>query len=84
MNPLAYWTYEDCWSYLRKHQVPYHPFHDVGFPSLGDMHSSARLPLNKWFEFGGERAARFLNMHNSDGSPKTECGIHTKISLKSH
>lgn len=21
LNPLAFWTFEDCWSYLRKHKV---------------------------------------------------------------
>lgn len=35
LNPLAFWSFEDCWSYLRKHNVPYHPLHDVGFSSLG-------------------------------------------------
>lgn len=43
LNPLAFWTFEDCWSYLRKHNVPYHPLHDVGFPSLGDMHSTKKV-----------------------------------------
>ena len=35
VNPLAMWTFEDCWAYCRRHKVPYHPLHDVGFPSLG-------------------------------------------------
>ena len=36
---------QDCWSYLRKHQVPYHPLHDAGFSSLGDMHSTKKVIL---------------------------------------
>lgn len=35
LNPIAFWSFEDCWLYLRKHNVPYHPLHDVGFSSLG-------------------------------------------------
>jgi phosphoadenosine phosphosulfate reductase len=80
MNPLAFWSFEDCWSYLRKHNVPYHPLHDVGFSSLGDMHSTKKVDHKIWFTYGGERSGRFQNLVNKDGSAKTECGIHTEIS----
>lgn len=79
LNPLAFWTFEDCWSYLRKHNVPYHPLHDVGFSSLGDMHSTKKVDPKIWFTYGGERSGRFQNLVNKDGSAKTECGIHTEI-----
>eukprot|EP00904_Undaria_pinnatifida_P003436 jgi/Undpi1/13093/HiC_scaffold_8.g02755.m1 len=77
-NPLAFWGFEDCWTYLRKHNVPYHPLHDVGFSSLGDMQSTRKVPLENWFSYGGERSGRFEGMKNKDGSEKTECGIHSK------
>jgi len=77
VNPLAFWSFEDCWNYLRKHNVPYHPLHDVGFSSLGDMQSTAKVPLEKWMTYGGERSGRFQGLTNKDGSVKTECGIHT-------
>jgi len=80
LNPLAFWSFEDCWSYLRKHNVPYHPLHDVGFSSLGDMHSTKKVDHKIWFTYGGERSGRFQNLVNKDGSAKTECGIHTEIS----
>jgi len=80
LNPLAFWSFEDCWSYLRKHNVPYHPLHDVGFSSLGDMHSTKKVEDKIWFTYGGERSGRFQNLVNKDGSAKTECGIHTEIS----
>lgn len=80
LNPLAFWSFEDCWSYLRKHSVPYHPLHDVGFSSLGDMHSTKKVEHKIWFTYGGERSGRFQNLVNKDGSAKTECGIHTAIS----
>jgi len=77
MNPIAFWTFEDCWKYIEQHKVPYHPLHDDGYPSLGDMHSTLRVEKEKWFLYGMERAGRFQNMQNPDGSDKTECGIHT-------
>ena len=79
MNPLAMWSFEDCWSYCRKHNVPYHPLHDVGYSSLGDMHSTKKVDHKIWFTYGGERSGRFQNLQNKDGSAKTECGIHTEI-----
>lgn len=79
LNPLAMWSFEDCWSYLRKHQVPYHPLHDAGFSSLGDMHSTKKVDPAVWFTYAGERSGRFQNLLNKDGSAKTECGIHTEI-----
>jgi len=77
MQPLTYWTFEDCWDYIKAFEVPYHPLHDDGYPSLGDMHSTLRVDKEKWFQYGMERAGRFQNMQNADGSDKTECGIHT-------
>lgn len=35
-NPLAYWTLEDTFDYITKYQVPYHPLHEKGYPSIGD------------------------------------------------
>lgn len=64
LNPLAFWSFEDCWSYLRKHSVPYHPLHDVGFSSLGDMHSTKKVEHKIWFTYGGERSGRFQNLVN--------------------
>lgn len=79
LNPLAFWSFEDCWSYLRKHNVPYHPLHDVGFSSMGDIHSTKKVDPKIWFTYGGERSGRFQNLVNKDGSAKTECGIHSEI-----
>ncbi len=73
LNPLAFWSFEDCWNYLRKSNVPYHPLHDVGFSSLGDTHSTRKVPLEKWLSYGGERSGRFEGLKNKDGSDKTEC-----------
>lgn len=79
LNPLSFWSFEDCWTYLRKHKVPYHPLHDHGYSSLGDTQSTKVVPYEKWLTYGGERSGRFQNLKNKDGSSKTECGIHTEI-----
>lgn len=34
-NPLAEWSDEQVWDYLRAHQVPYNVLHDRGFLSIG-------------------------------------------------
>ncbi|HET8527699.1 MAG TPA: phosphoadenylyl-sulfate reductase [Gaiellaceae bacterium] len=64
-NPLADWSDEDCWTYIREHALPYNELHDRGYDSIGDTHST--LP-------GRGREGRWA------GSDKTECGIHTVAS----
>ena len=65
INPIADWTSEQVWHYIRQHQVPYNALHERNYPSIGCMHCTrAVLP--------GEdpRAGRW------SGSEKTECGLH--------
>ncbi|MGZ5036244.1 MAG: phosphoadenylyl-sulfate reductase [Usitatibacter sp.] len=67
-NPLADWTDEDVWEYLRANRVPYNPLHDRGYPSIGcDPCTRAVKP--------GEspRAGRWW--WEKDGARK-ECGLH--------
>jgi phosphoadenosine phosphosulfate reductase len=61
-NPLADWTDDDCWAYIRERGLPYNALHDRGFDSIGDVHST---------EPGKGRAGRWA------GTDRTECGIHT-------
>ena len=35
INPLADWSSEDVWTYIRAHDVPYNSLHDRGYPSIG-------------------------------------------------
>ena len=76
VNPIAYWTFEDCFDYLNANGVAYHPLHDQGYPSIGDAKDTVPVPKEKWFEYAGERSGRFQGLANKDGSKKTECGIH--------
>jgi phosphoadenosine phosphosulfate reductase len=61
-NPLADWSDDDCWAYIRERGLPYNPLHDRGYDSIGDTHST--VP-------GKGREGRWA------GTDKTECGIHT-------
>ncbi len=65
VNPIADWTAQQVWRYLREHGVPYNSLHDRNYPSIGCRHCTrAVLP--------GEdpRAGRW------PGAGKTECGLH--------
>jgi phosphoadenosine phosphosulfate reductase len=35
INPLAAWTEEQVWAYIREQGLPYNALHDRGFPSIG-------------------------------------------------
>jgi phosphoadenosine phosphosulfate reductase len=60
-NPLADWSDDDCWAYIRQHELPYNALHDQGYASIGDTHSTRP---------GVGREGRWA------GSERTECGLH--------
>ncbi len=67
-NPLADWTSEDVWTYIRAHRVPYNVLHDRGYPSIGCE------PCTRAIKPGEPlRAGRWWWEH--DGAHK-ECGLH--------
>jgi phosphoadenosine phosphosulfate reductase len=67
LNPLAGWTSEQVWDYVRKYDLPYNPLHDNGYPSIGCM------PCTRAVAPGDDpRSGRWA------GTQKTECGIHLK------
>ncbi len=35
VNPLLMWNEAAVWDYIQKHNIPYNPLHDQGYPSLG-------------------------------------------------
>ena len=61
-NPLADWSDEDCWAYIKERELPYNALHDRGYESIGDTHST--IP-------GQGREGRWA------GTERTECGLHT-------
>jgi len=66
-NPLADWSEEDVWHYIRSNNVPYNPLHDKGYPSIGCE------PCTRAIEPGEDvRAGRWWWEN-----PETkECGLH--------
>ena len=66
-NPLADWSEEDVWNYIRTHNVPYNPLHDRGYPSIGCE------PCTRAIQPGEDvRAGRWW-WENPDSK---ECGLH--------
>ena len=65
LNPLADWSEEQVWDYIREHDIPYNALHDEGYPSIGCTHCT-RKPA----EGEDARAGRWA------GTAKTECGLH--------
>jgi phosphoadenosine phosphosulfate reductase len=70
LNPLAEWTEDEVWDYVREREVPYHPLYDRGYTSIGCA------PCTRAIEPGeASRAGRWWWETNA---PK-ECGIHCAI-----
>jgi phosphoadenosine phosphosulfate reductase len=66
-NPLADWSEQDVWRYIRAHDVPYNALHDQGYPSIGCA------PCTRAVEPGEDvRAGRWW-WENPDSK---ECGLH--------
>jgi phosphoadenosine phosphosulfate reductase len=66
VNPLANWSRERVWDYVRQNQIPYNPLTDRGFKSIGCHPCTTAVTDDV-----DERAGRWSGLN------KTECGIHT-------
>ena len=60
-SPLADWTDDDVWAYIRERELPVNPLHERGYASIGCTHCTAP---------GTGREGRWA------GTGKTECGLH--------
>jgi len=67
-SPLADWTSDDVWQYLRANRVPYNSLHDRGYPSIGCEPCTRAVKPGEhpragrwWWENAGARK---------------ECGLH--------
>jgi len=66
-NPLADWSEEDVWHYIRSNKVPYNALHDRGFPSIGCE------PCTRAIQPGEDvRAGRWW----WENPESKECGLH--------
>jgi len=68
LNPLAAWSLQKVWSYIRANDVPYNALHDQGFISIG-CEPCTRVPRPGEHE----RAGRWW----WEEATKRECGLHT-------
>ncbi len=65
VNPLAAWTHEQVWAYVRAHDVPVSPLHARGYPSIGCWPCTSPVAPGE-----DPRAGRWR------GRAKKECGLH--------
>jgi phosphoadenosine phosphosulfate reductase len=66
-NPLADWSEQDVWRYIRDNNVPYNPLHDKGYPSIGCE------PCTRAIQPGEDiRAGRWW----WENPESKECGLH--------
>jgi phosphoadenosine phosphosulfate reductase len=65
LHPLLDWSAKDVHSYLRAHDLPYHPLFEQGYATVGDWHSSRPVTAGDLHE----RDTRF-------GGLAQECGLH--------
>lgn len=66
-NPLADWSEEDVWNYIRSNNIPYNPLHDKGYPSIGCE------PCTRAIQPGEDiRAGRWW----WENPESKECGLH--------
>jgi phosphoadenosine phosphosulfate reductase len=65
VNPLLAWTKTDVWEFVQKHEIPYNPLHDRGYPSIGCWPCTQAVRPGE-----DDRAGRWA------GTMKKECGLH--------
>lgn len=70
LNPLAEWTEEEVWDYVRANDVPFHPLYERGYSSIGCAPCTRAV--------GPGEAARAGRWWWESNAPK-ECGIHCAI-----
>ncbi len=74
LNPLADWTEDRVWSYLRANRIPYNALYDHGYTSIGCA------PCTRPTAPGEDpRAGRWW----WEGAAPKECGMHCRIDWNS-
>lgn len=69
LNPIADWTHQQVWDYIKKNNVPYNKLHDRNYPSIGCA------PCTRAIKPGEDvRAGRWW----WELPEQKECGLHVK------
>lgn len=67
VNPLADWSWDQVWDYIRKNEIPYNKLHDSSYPSIGCAPCTRAVkPGEDW------RAGRWW----WESPENKECGLH--------
>ncbi|MBI3292312.1 MAG: phosphoadenylyl-sulfate reductase [Elusimicrobia bacterium] len=67
VNPLADWTWDQVWAYIRANHIPYNKLHDQHYPSIGCA------PCTRAVKHGEDpRAGRWW----WEAPEQKECGLH--------
>jgi phosphoadenosine phosphosulfate reductase len=64
VHPIVDWNDKHVYDYLTRHDLPYNPLWEQGYPSIGDWHTSHKLTDGMT-----EEETRFFGL-------KRECGLH--------
>ena len=70
LNPLAEWTEEEVWDYVREREVPYPPLYDRGYTSIGCAPCTRAIAPGE--------SGRDGRWWWEQDAPK-ECGIHCAV-----
>jgi phosphoadenylyl-sulfate reductase (thioredoxin) len=66
VHPIVDWNDKHVYDYLTRHDLPYHPLWEQGYPSIGDWHTSHKLTDGMT-----EEETRFFGL-------KRECGCTSR------
>ena len=69
LNPLAEWTEDEVWDYIREHDVPVHSLYERGYTSIGCAPCTRAIAVGEPF-----RAGRWW----WEDEAAKECGLHVK------
>jgi phosphoadenosine phosphosulfate reductase len=78
VNPLAAWTLEEVWEYIKDHDLPYNPLYDAGYKSIGDTMTTAIV------EIGGTHAQEYAHMALFPPRALTHIRTHLHTHLHTH
>ena len=94
-NPLALWPDDAVWEYIQRHDVPFNPLHERGYPSIGcepctraikPGETGTRRPLVvgvRWRE-QGMRSARLTDDADVAAKGNCDCRACIEVVPRSH
>lgn len=82
VSPLADWTTEQVWDYIKKNDVPYNKLHDEGYPSIGcapctrAVGPDEDIRSGRWWWEQPEHKECGLHLKERDNKGDEEVGKH--------